>query len=346
MSDSFLSKSNQIYIFLFFTVTLLVLAESILIPLVFAALLSLLILPLVRRVEVRLKSKTAGALVGVLTLIFILGIILFLLFHQLRNLLNDYVLIETKLLEKYKLTMLFIAEQTGMDNATLAHTLKEQLKGLLSSSFTMIQSFLVGIGSFLFSLTLVFLYSFFILLYRNKIRLFLLSFVRNEKESEIMEEVIEKIKKLVLNYLTGLFLALFIIGCMNALGLLIIGIEHGIFLGLLAGFLNIIPYVGSFIGGALPILFALIYKDSLLYPILILGVFMFNQFIDNNITTPKVVGGYVKVNPLATILAVFVGGMIWGVVGMILFIPLTGIFKIVCDSIPSLQRFSLLLGDE
>jgi predicted PurR-regulated permease PerM len=58
------------------------------------------------------------------------------------------------------------------------------------------------------------------------------------------------------------------------------------------------------------------------------------------------VGGYVKVNPFATILAVFIGGMIWGVVGMILFIPLTGIFKIICDTVPSLNRFSLILGEE
>lgn len=91
---------------------------------------------------------------------------------------------------------------------------------------------------------------------------------------------------------------------------------------------------------------ALIYKDSLLYPVGVLAIFMFNQFIDNNITTPNIVGGYVRLNSLATIFIVILGGMIWGVAGMVLFIPLLGIFKILCDHIDSLKPLSILLSDD
>jgi predicted PurR-regulated permease PerM len=77
-----------------------------------------------------------------------------------------------------------------------------------------------------------------------------------------------------------------------------------------------------------------------------LAIFSLNQFIDNNFTTPKVVGGHVRINAFASLIAVFIGGMIWGVSGMILFIPLLGIFKICCDSIDALKPLSILLGDE
>lgn len=346
MNTSFLKKSNQVYLFLFFTIAVMILAKTIIIPIVFAGLLSLLVLPIVQRVEKWTKSKMIGALAGVSVMIIAIVLILFLIVTQLKKLVSDFDFIQNKLLEKYYSFLLAVEANTGMDKDSLALNLNNQLKTMLTSSFNYIQDFVVGFGSFLFSMTLVFLYCFFIILYRDRIRKFLLSFTHSTNENQMMNEVFEKVKKLVLNYLTGLLLALFILGCMNALGLFIIGIEHGIFLGMLAGFLNIIPYVGSFIGGALPIIFALIYKDSLVYPIVVLAVFMFNQFIDNNFTTPKVVGGYVKVNPFATIMAVFIGGMIWGVVGMILFIPLTGVFKIICDTVPSLNRFSLILGDE
>jgi predicted PurR-regulated permease PerM len=346
MDTSFLKKSNQAYLFVFFTIAVMILAKTIIIPIVFAGLLSLLVLPIVHKIEKISKSKILGALAGVLTMVIAIVFILLVITIQLKKLVSDFDFIESKMLEKYYSFLLSVEMYTGMDKDTLALTLNNQMKSILTSSFNYIQEFVVGLGTFLFSMTLVFLYCFFIILYRSRIKKFLLSFVHNTIDEETMTEVFEKIKKLVLNYLTGLLLALFILGCMNALGLFIIGIEHGIFLGMLAGFLNIIPYVGSFIGGALPIIFALIYKDGFIYPVIILAVFMFNQFIDNNFTTPKVVGGYVKVNPFATILAVFIGGMIWGVVGMILFIPLTGIFKIICDTVPSLNRFSLILGEE
>jgi len=192
---------------------------------------------------------------------------------------------------------------------------------------------------------LVIIYTFFLLTYRNKIKLFILSLVDKE-EHETALKILEKVKSLVLHYLTGLLIALTIIGVMNAIGLTILGIKHGIFLGLLAGFLNIIPYIGSFVGAGLPIIMALIYKDSIWYAVGVLAIFMFNQFIDNNITTPNVVGGHVKLNSLATILIVIIGGMIWGVAGMVLFIPVLGIFKILCDNIDSLKPLSILLSDE
>jgi predicted PurR-regulated permease PerM len=69
------------------------------------------------------------------------------------------------------------------------------------------------------------------------------------------------------------------------------------------------------------------------------------QIIDNNFIAPYVIGQQIRLNPLAVIVAVFVGGLIWGVSGMIVFIPLLGILKVVLDESESLKPWGFLLGD-
>ena len=100
------------------------------------------------------------------------------------------------------------------------------------------------------------------------------------------------------------------------------------------------------IGSLLPILIALVTKDSMMYAVGALGVCLLTQFLENNFITPKIVGSSVSVNPLASIAALIGFGLLWGVVGMVLAIPITGMLKIVCDSIPSLKPYGYILGED
>ena len=83
-----------------------------------------------------------------------------------------------------------------------------------------------------------------------------------------------------------------------------------------------------------------------MYAVGALGVCLITQFLENNFITPYVVGSSVSLNPLASLVALLAAGMLWGVVGMILAIPITGMLKIVCDSIPSLRPWGYILGEE
>lgn len=76
------------------------------------------------------------------------------------------------------------------------------------------------------------------------------------------------------------------------------------------------------------------------------GLFILIQFTENNILTPNITGSKVNINPLFTILSIIVGGMIWGLPGMFVSIPLMGMVKIYCDNKPELTAFSYLLGTE
>src|SRR5690606_28786769 len=146
-------------------------------------------------------------------------------------------------------------------------------------------------------------------------------------------------------YITGLLFVTLIVAALNTTGLLILGIKHAVFFGILSGILTIIPYVGIFIGATLPVVMALITKDSAWYAVGVIGVFSFVQFLEGNFITPKITGSKVSINALAAIIALVLGGKILGVTGMILAVPAIGILKILLSYSRRLKPFVILLGD-
>lgn len=124
----------------------------------------------------------------------------------------------------------------------------------------------------------------------------------------------------------------------------ILGIKHAIFFGIFSGILTIIPYIGIFIGAALPVLMALITKDSAWYAVGVVGVFAFVQFLEGNFITPRITGSKVSINALAAIIALLLGGKVLGIAGMILAVPAIGILKIVFAYSRRLKPFVILLG--
>lgn len=187
-------------------------------------------------------------------------------------------------------------------------------------------------------------YLFLILFYKT----LLLEFVRRlfrEKYQTTVAQVLTNTKQIIQRYLVGLFFEMIIVGVLNSAGLLILGIENAIILGFTGAILNIIPYIGGLVAIALPMLMAFATTDSLTVPILVLLVYMFIQFVDNHFIVPKIVASRVQINALISIIAVLVGGAIWGVPGMFLSIPLTAIAKVICDHIESLKPWGFLLGN-
>ena len=137
-----------------------------------------------------------------------------------------------------------------------------------------------------------------------------------------------------------------ILSILNSTGFLLLGIKHAILFGVLAAILNIIPYIGVLIGSILPIMMALITKDEISYAIGAAGVCVLVQFLDNNFITPYVVGSSVSINPLTATLALVSSALIWGVAGMVLCMPVTGMIKVVCDKVEKLKPFGYLIGEE
>ena len=145
------------------------------------------------------------------------------------------------------------------------------------------------------------------------------------------------------HFIKGMIWVYIIVGILNSIGLLALGIRHAFLFGFLTAVMTIIPYIGIFISALLPISVAWITKDSIWYPVAVAGVFIVVQYLEANIIFPKVVATELNVSTWATLVAIIAGGILWGMSGMILFIPLVGIFKMITDYIPAWEPLNILL---
>jgi len=146
-----------------------------------------------------------------------------------------------------------------------------------------------------------------------------------------LQQILQQVIHTYFNFIKGMVFVYLIVGILNSAGLMALGIRHALLFGMLTAVMTIIPYIGIFISALLPISVAWITKDSIWYPLGVVGVFAFVQYLEANLIFPKIVAAQLKVSTWATLVAIVAGGLIWGVAGMILFIPFTGILKIVTD---------------
>jgi len=153
--------------------------------------------------------------------------------------------------------------------------------------------------------------------------------------------------------LIGKMLQSFIVGNL-LIGLLISGVSVAIFgllhvpffyfIGFLSGFLSLVPYLGIVLAMVPPILVGLGQLDPgelLIVVFCVVGLHLFAL----NVLYPKLLGSRLKINPLAVTLALLFWGAVWGAIGLVLAIPITGAIKIVCDHVESMKPYADWLGE-
>ena len=197
---------------------------------------------------------------------------------------------------------------------------------------------------FLF-LVLIPLYIFLLMLYRGMLIRFVYLWFRPQTHDRV-EVALSKIQFIVKDYIVGLSIQITYMTILVGVGLLLFGIKHALLIGLLFAFLNLIPYVGALVGNLLGILITLASSPELSAILTVLIVISVAQFLDNNILMPRIVGSKVSVNSLATIVGVIVGGLIAGVSGMFLALPIIAVLKIIFDQSDHLKPWGVLLGEE
>lgn len=334
-----------ILLFLVLAYTVLKTLSFYLVPATFAALLAMLMLPLNRLLEKWRFPRILAIITSLLVILIIIAGIITLISTQVISFAKDLPTIEQQLRGKFDELQAFIQRVSGFTIENQMDFIDKEVAMVLSTADKWATGILLSTGGTLAGFGIMILHFILFLLYRPRIKGFFLGLIQ-EGHHEKAGQVIEQITKVTRQYLTGVVIVMAIMSVLNSVGLLILGIQNAIFFGVLAAVLNIIPYIGVWIGAGLPILLALITKESLLYPVGVLGVFLFNQFIDNNFLTPRITGSQVKINALATIGVILIGNMVWGVAGMILFIPLLGIAKIIFDNVDQLKPFGYLIGED
>lgn len=198
---------------------------------------------------------------------------------------------------------------------------------------------------FLGSAMLTFIYLFFLLFYRRKVKLSILNFFDSEKRKQAQEVMAQSIQ-LGVNFLVGRLTLILFLAIIYSAGLMIAGVENAILISVIAALLSLIPYLGVIIGYFLAISLTL-FSGAETWSLLVVSfTYGLAQFIESYILEPYLVGDKVNLNPLVTIVVVVVGSSIWGVAGMILSIPLAGILKIIFDATDALKPLGYALGEE
>lgn len=330
---------------LFLFIAALVFAKGFLVPFSFALLLAFILVPVVRWMENKKIPTVFSIILSFLGVILVIFGISFFFGSQIARIVSDFQnftgesdKILTQGIDKFNDTFDFlppIDKQLVREKVT--GYFKESGGSLLSTTFSQTSSFLA-------SAFLVPVYVFLLLLYRKGIKKGITYFFPAAKRPKV-EEVIYEMQGVGKSYITGLLTVMIILGVTNSLLLLLIGVDYAIMFGCLAALLIIIPYIGTYLGAALPILYALTTMD-LTSALLILGGFVVIQAIEGNFLTPKIVGSNTNVNALTAFIALIAGGYIWGIAGMVLSIPFVAMLKKVFRHVSGLQPLALLMGEE
>ncbi len=324
---------------------LIYIGKDIIVPLSFAILLSVLLLPVVRFFEKNGVPKILSITIALVTSVLIIFFVVYFMGSQISSFVNDIPAIQNQLHLHFVQVQEFVLHKFGISKNQQIELINNATEKIRNGGEVYLGESILSATQTIFIIILLPIYSFLILYYRVMIRQFFLD-VFDAKHEQKVTEVLYQSKSIVQNYMTGLLIELAIVAVINATGFLIIGIKYAIFLGLLSAILNVIPYIGLLIASVLCMAITLTTATNI-YDVVWVGVILFVvHFVDNNFITPKVVSSKVKINALLTIIGVFIGGSLAGISGMFLSIPAVAILKVIFDLVEGLQPWGMLLGDE
>lgn len=326
-------------------IAFLILAQNILIPLTISVFFTFLLMPVSKKLEQWKIPKAMSILISIILAFIIVAVMFYFFIDQILSFANDWPTLQKTLDVKWENLQEFVSETFHISRIEQKAWLSTKIKENASTGGVLILGFFSATTSFLASFALIPIYIFFLTLYQDKFKEFIRLVTKDDKNEHVLL-IVKKVSQVSQKYVMGIFLDVLILSVLNSTGFLILGLPHAILFGVLASLLNIIPYIGVLIGSTLPILMALLTKDSMSYAVAAGAICVVVQFLDNNFITPYVVGSSVSINPLTATIVLIASSLIWGVSGMVLCLPLTGMAKVVCDNIESLKPYGYLLGEE
>ncbi len=326
------------------TIVLAYTLRSVLVPLMFAVVISIMLYPVCHWLERMKLPRAAASIISVILATLILSGLLYFIVHQVIVIGRDGQDIADNFGKIYDSIQQFIARRFGVEPGTITSQIREQAHQSLSGMGKYLTSAFSSAGGTLASGVLVPIYTFFFLYYRDFFKDFLIQAMRGAGATKVLE-TINRIYNVIQSYLLGLVTVMGIVAVLNTAGLMVLGIEYAWFFGTLAAILILLPYIGVAVGSIVPALFALATMDSYWYALGVIGWFQVVQFLEGNFITPNIVGGKVSLNPLIAIISLLLGGMLFGLGGLILAIPMVAVMKIIFDMTDSTRPFSFLIGE-
>jgi predicted PurR-regulated permease PerM len=319
-------------------------ASQILVPILLSMLFAILLRPLVNFYHKRVRfPHVLAVLISVILFVLLITGIIFFITWRIGGIADDWNKIKGNLLINYHLLQHWIKDSFHISYVQQEKYIQEASEGSLGSGPAMVHT-LSSFTDVLLNFILVPIYTFLFLLYRNLFLKFLAKLFR--KNREVLQEILFEIKSAVQNYLVGLLIELCIVSGLTSIGLMIIGVNYPVLLGVITGILNLIPYIGILVAMGLSIVATLTTATELSVVFGVIAVNFIVQFIDNNFLVPMIVSSKVKINAFVSIVAIIIGGAIGGVAGMFLAIPMIAILKVIFDRVDELKPWGYLMSDD
>ena len=339
-----LTKINRILFFILLTLAILYAGAPFLKPFMFGILLASLMIPFSNFLESIRVNRVFSSIISTLVVFLITGAILFLFVYQLNNFVSEISSFRDELQSFINNLQKQIASVTNISLQEQSNIWQDRSDQFFNEIESRVTHFAGSFFNSIFNLLLVLIYVILLLLYRGKIYEFIMMYIRQDKKED-SKEVFYKINRVVFQYLWGRAQVMFILGIAYYITFLIFGLPYAVLLTIFGTLITIIPYFGPFVSGLLPILFSVVFFDSLekilLFTVLIITI----QLIESYVLEPLIIGKEVKLNPLIVILAVVTGGLIWGIAGMVLFVPLFAMINIVSTHSAGLEPIGFLFGN-
>jgi len=339
-------KTVFIALLIIIIVFFMIVAKGILVPLLVSGYIGMLLTAPCNMLERRKIPRSLSAAICLLIFVGLIGAVLVFIYMQVKGFTADLGDgLTTKINDMVINANKWAKDTLGMDlGMSRGFEMKKAVEIVGPEDSTPTKMIFDTIGT-LSNIIILPVFIFFLLIYRDHLAVFVTKVFRRQ-DNDFLLHKLTSIRKIVHAYIMGAGKVMCILAVVNTAVLFALGIKHAIFFGVLAGMLNIIPYLGPTLGAILPFFFALVTKDSLFYPFAIVVAFTFIQLLEGSFLTPKITGSNVNLNALVTFLGLLIGGAIWGIVGMILIIPTIAILKKLFELSPDTQPYAYLFGEE
>ncbi|MFT6882682.1 MAG: AI-2 transport protein TqsA [Marinoscillum sp.] len=275
--------------------------------------------------------------IGFVVINLVIFLIIELLLVSMGNLLEGIEIYEANL----DATLLEINELVGMDVTSQLYTyVKELDMATLAGDMIDYVTFIVG------DAFLILLYVLFLLIEESIFPYKLNILYPSEKQQKKTVKLFQKMDHSISRYLTLKTIVSLLTGVLSYVALLLLGIDAPIFWAILIFVLNYIPTIGSLIATLFPACFAVLQYGQLapfIYVLVIVGII---QVVVGNIIEPKLMGNSLNISSLVVILSLTIWGAIWGVMGMILSVPITVMMIVVFEEIPGLKFVAVMLSEK
>jgi predicted PurR-regulated permease PerM len=311
------------------TITLIVLLRALITPIVIAIFLGYLLAPLVEAVENRGLSRTWAVFIVFLALGLTLGLAIALVWQdavdELQHLIAGVQIDNPEQLAKSikaKLRAAFpgLAKSNLIDNvAARAVVYGETFANRTMEGF-------MGVFSALGEIIIIPFLTFFILKDARALKKFVVQRIPN-RYFEMSLSLIHKATLQLGRFIRGQLLDAAIVGIMAMIALSLLELRYALLIGALAGLANMIPFLGPIVGGVPAIIVSIVDTGGFSGVLPIVVAFAVIKLIDDVIVQPTVVSKSVELHPVVVIVAIFAGGHIGGILGMIVAVPVVSIIK-------------------